>query len=209
MKLVWLPGYNWYMELFTGSFLPLYPLLKYTTTINGLYLYLAGWLALCSPLRYTLIIPKVYQTVQTKVRRTHTNTILTLLKHKTNYILHVLTDTGGGSIFFSFLPSFHLSFAFILSPRVTHVPLSPPPSSSVSFAIVFTLSLPPSCLFHTTLQHLRINKLYISLCTHFKAPFRKATKLICPWASVYPKWLHQTWSWASGSPDCPCSFVLY
>lgn len=29
------------MELFTGSFLPLYPLLKYTTTINGLYLYLA------------------------------------------------------------------------------------------------------------------------------------------------------------------------
>lgn len=52
-----------------------------------------------------------------------------------------------------------------------------------------------SCLFHRALQSLRINKLYISLCIIPKAPFRKNTQLICPRASVYPKWLHQTWSW--------------
>lgn len=64
----------------------------------------------------------------------------------------------------------HRTFPSLLSP-------APSPSVSLSFSFCF-LSL--SCLFHRALQHLRINKLYISLCTHSKAPFRKGTKLVCP-----------------------------
>lgn len=86
------------------------------------------------------------------------------------------------------------------------------PSLPCSVSIRLTLVLPcfrsPSCLFHRALQRLRINKLYISLCTRSKAPFRKGTELVCSWACVYPKWLHQTWSRVSGSPNCPRSFVM-
>lgn len=68
------------------------------------------------------------------------------------------------------------------------------PSISVLLSFLFFLHS-RSCLFHRALQSLRINKLYISLCIIPKAPFRKNTQLICPRASVYPKRLHQTWSW--------------
>lgn len=75
---------------------------------------------------------------------------------------------------FSLLLCFSLSSAFTLSPTVSHLPSLHP---SHSHSLLLTLSR--SCLFHRgALQHLRINKLYISLCAHSKAPFRKGTKLI-------------------------------
>lgn len=70
------------------------------------------------------------------------------------------------------------------------------PTFHICLALIFFFILySRSCLFHRALQSLRINKLYISLCIIPKAPFRKKTQLICPRASVYPKWLHQTWLW--------------
>lgn len=136
--------------------------------------------------------------------------ILSLWLNSTD-IIHVFVGTHGGSI--SFLCSVLFRSHLLSLPSPQHH-TSPPPCSLplhlyLSHYLLLLLSLSLSCLFHRALQHLRINKLYISLCTHFKAPFRKGTKLICPWASVYPKWLHQTWSWEPGSPDCPCLFVMY
>lgn len=80
---------------------------------------------------------------------------------------------------------------------------------SISVSLSFFSPLSRSCLFHRALQSLTINKLYVSLCIVPKAPFRKKTPLICPRASVYPKWLHQTWSWLSGRPDCPCWLLVH
>lgn len=84
-------------------------------------------------------------------------------------------------------------FVLLLSHLLPALAL-PSISALLSFLFFFFLHS-RSCLFHRALQSLRINKLYISLCIIPKAPFRKNTQLICPWASVYPKWLHQTWSW--------------
>lgn len=65
-----------------------------------------------------------------------------------------------------------------------------------------------SCLFHRALQSFRINKLYISLCIIPKAPFRKTTQLICPWASVFilnDCIRHD----CDGRPDHPHSFRIH
>lgn len=136
-----------------------------------------------------------------------TQIILTALKQN-SYLLLACVCWHSWRVYFLFSLSFFSSLICFrsLSDSITH---PPPLSFYLSHSHSLLLPLSRSCLFHRALQHLRINKLYISLCTHSKAPFRKGTKLICPRASVYPKWLHQTWSWVSGSPDCPCSFVMY
>lgn len=102
--------------------------------------------------------------------------------------LHVFVGTRECQICCSNFCSAALSFALCS----LSLPL---PYLSCSHFCFFVFLHSRSCLFHRALQSLRINKLYISLCIIPKAPFRKNTQLICPGASVYPKWLHQTWSW--------------
>lgn len=158
--------------------------------VHGLIFLFASWMLYCSGLfhRYTHLHTQIIVTAQCWT-----------LKQKAEKWHHTCA-WHGGSIF-------PLSFAFTAFLTASHHPLLPFILFSPSLSLPRLLAV--SCLFHRALQHLRINKLYISLCTHFKAPFRKEAQLICPWASVYPKWLFQTWSWESGSPNCPCLFVMY
>lgn len=128
--------------------------------------------------------------------------LMATLLMQVSELLHVFVRTRECHICCSPFCSAALSFA----PCSLLSPLSSLPSLSRSHSF----SLSRSCLFHRAPQSLTINKLYVSLCIIPKAPFRKKkTLLICPWASVYPKWLHETRSWLSGRPDRPCWLLTH
>lgn len=124
--------------------------------------------------------------------------------HTSQKTLYILISAFFVTFPLSFASNIYLTPLHHPPPSVTPQPLL---SASVSPSSSRCLLSLPHVYFIGPLRRLGINKLCISLCARSEAPFRNGTDLVCWRARVYPKWLHQTRSQVSGSPDRPRSFV--